>query len=149
MKEFEKINEGKIYPAKYDRRHDLSLAGIFRINELWNVSAVFIFVSGNALTLPVGRYIIQNSLVNEYGNVNSFRMPPYHRLDLAATRTRITPKGNTFSWVFSIYNVYSRANPFYIYFETTGDLDTYRLDIEPRMVSLFPIIPSISWRFEF
>jgi hypothetical protein len=93
--------------------------------------------------------MIQGNLVNEYGTVNNFRMPPYHRLDLSATRARITPKGNVSSWNFSIYNVYNRANPFYIYFETEGDLDNYRLDIEPKIVSLFPVIPSISWRFEF
>jgi hypothetical protein len=138
-----------IYPAKFDRRHDLSVAGIYRLNNLWNLSGVFIFTSGNAFTMPVGRYIIQGNLVNEYGNVNNFRMPAYHRLDLSATRTRITPKGNVSSWNFSIYNVYNRANPFYIYFEATGNLEEYRLDIEPVMMSLFPIIPSVSWRFEF
>ena len=143
------FNEGKIYPAKFDRRHDLSVAGIYRVNELWNISAVFIFVSGNAFTLPVGRYMIQGNLVNEYGEVNNFRMPPYHRLDLSASRTRISPRGNVSSWNFSIYNVYNRANPFFIYFEVSGNLDDYRLDIQPKMVSLFPIIPSISWRFEF
>ncbi len=146
---FEKINDGKIYPSKFDRRHDLSLAGIYRLNKLWNLSAVFIYVSGNAFTLPVGRYIIQENLVNEYDEVNNFRMPPYHRLDLAATRSRITRKGNISSWNFSIYNVYNRANPFYIYFEATGNLDEYSLEIQPKMVSLFPIVPSLSWRFEF
>ena len=148
-RQFERINEGKIYPAKFDRRHDLSVAGIYRVNELWNISAVFIFVSGNAFTLPVGRYMIQGNLVNEYGEVNNFMMPPYHRLDLSASRTRISPRGNVSSWNFSIYNVYNRANPFFIYFEVSGNLDDYRLDIQPKMVSLFPIIPSISLRFEF
>lgn len=148
-RQFDRVNEGKIYPAKFDRRHDLSLAGMYHLNELWSFSSVFIFVSGNAMTVPVGRYIIQNNLVNEYGAVNSFRMPPYHRLDLSATRTRITDKGNTSSWIFSIYNVYSRANPFYIYFEPTGNLDEYKLEVDPVMMSLFPVIPSIAWRFEF
>jgi hypothetical protein len=148
-RQFERINEGKIYPAKFDRRHDLSLAAIYHIGGFWNISAVFIYVSGNAFTLPVGRYIIQGNLVNEYGEVNNFRMPAYHRLDLSATRTRITRRGNVSSWNFSIYNAYNRANPFFLYFEVTGDLDEYRLEIEPKMVSLFPVIPSISWRFEF
>jgi hypothetical protein len=97
----------------------------------------------------VGRYIIQGNLVNEYDEVNNYRMPPYHRLDLSASRTRTTRRGNVTSWNFSIYNAYNRANPFFMYFEVTGDLDDYRLEIEPRMVSLFPVIPSISWRFEF
>lgn len=149
VRKFEKINEGMIYPAKFDRRHDLSLAGIYQVNKHWNLSVVFIYVSGNAFTLPVGRYIIQGNLVNQYGEVNNYRMPAYHRLDFSATRTTKTRRGNSSSWDFSIYNVYNRANPFYIYFETTGDLDLYRLDVKPVIVSLFPIVPTISWRFEF
>ena len=148
-RQFDRINEGNIYPSKFDRRHDLSFAGIYQINKLWNLSAVFVYVSGNAFTMPVGRYIIQGNLVNEYGEVNTFRMPAYHRMDLSATRTRKTARGNISSWNFSIYNVYNRANPYYIFFETTGDLDNYTLDVQPEMVSIFPIVPSISWRFEF
>ncbi len=148
-RQFDRINEGKIYPAKYDRRHDFSITGMYQINKHWNVSSVFVFVSGNAFTLPIGRYIIQGNLVNEYGEVNNFRMPPYHRLDLSATRSRITEKGNLSSWIFSIVNIYNRSNPYHLFFEASGDLEEYRIDIEPKMVSLFPIIPSISWRFEF
>jgi outer membrane receptor protein involved in Fe transport len=148
-RQFDRINEGRVYPAKYDRRHDISVSVIHSINDNWNASAVFIYVTGNALTLPVGRYIIQGNIVNEYGEVNSFRMPPYHRLDLSVTRERITRKGNYSSWIFSVYNVYNRANPYYIYFETTGDLEKYQLEVQARMVSLFPVIPSVSWRFKF
>ena len=149
VKEFERINQGQIYPAKYDRRHDLSVALVYQITEKWNASAVFIFASGNAFTIPVGRYIIQGNLINEYGEVNNYRMPPYHRLDISANRSRITRRGNVSTWNFSIYNVYNHANPFYFFFEVSGDLEEYRLDVEPKMVSLFPIVPSISWRFEF
>jgi outer membrane receptor protein involved in Fe transport len=149
VKDFERINQGIIYPAKYDRRHDLSVALVYQITERWDASAVFIYASGNAFTLPVGRYIIQGNLINEYGEVNNYRMPPYHRLDISANRSRITRRGNVSTWNFSIYNVYNHANPFYFYFEVSGDLEEYRLDVEPKMVSLFPIVPSISWRFEF
>jgi len=148
-KQFDRINEGKIYPAKYDRKHDLSVAAIHRINNRWNASAVFIYVTGNALTMPLGRYIIQGNLINEYGEVNSFRMPAYHRMDISFTRENKTKRGNISAWNFSIYNVYNRGNPFYIYFETTGDLNNYSLDVTARVVSLFPILPTISWMFEF
>jgi hypothetical protein len=149
VRQFDKINEGKVYPAKYDRRHDLSVATMYQLSDFWEFSAVFVYVTGNAFTVPVGRYMIQGNLVNEYGKVNNYRMPAYHRLDLAATRTRITRQGNLSSWSFSVYNAYNRANPFYIYFETSGDLDKYQLTVTPRLVSLFPVIPSVSWRFEF
>jgi hypothetical protein len=149
LRQFDQINNGMVYPAKFDRRHDISIAGIYKLSPLWNFSAVFVYVSGNAFTLPIGRYIIQGNLVNEYGDVNNYRMPAYHRLDLSASRTRINSKGNVSTWDFSVYNIYNRANPFYIYFETTGNLEQYRLDVEPVIVSLFPIVPTVSWRFEF
>lgn len=149
VRQFDKINEGKVYPAKYDRRHDLSLAAMYQFNDFWEFSAVFVYVTGNAFTVPVGRYMIQGNLVNEYGEVNNYRMPAYHRLDLAATHTRISRRGNISSWSFSVYNAYNRANPFYIYFETSGNLDRYQLTVTPKLVSLFPVIPSVSWKFEF
>nr|MDA3822854.1 TonB-dependent receptor [Bacteroidales bacterium] len=144
LRQFDQINNGMIYPAKFDRRHDLSIAGIYKLSPRWNFSAVFVYVSGNAFTLPIGRYIIQGNLVNEYGDVNNYRMPAYHRIDFSATRTRTSTKGNVSTWDFSVYNIYNRANPFYIYFEITGNLEQYRLDVKPVIVSLFPIVPTIS-----
>lgn len=149
VREFELINDGRIYPAKFDRRHDLSLAGVCKLNKNWNFSLIFIYVSGNAFTLPIGRYIIQGNLINQYGRVNNYRMPAYNRLDLSASRSTVTRRGNKFVFDFSVYNAYNRANPFYIYFETTGDLEQYKLEVEPVIVSLFPIVPTVSWRFEF
>ncbi len=149
VKDFEELNNGKIYPAKYDRRHDISLALIKKINKKWHSSLVFVYVSGSALTIPSARYIIQGNLVNEYGEVNGFRMPAYHRLDLSLTREVQTRSGNTSSWVFSVYNAYNRLNPFYMYFETKADIENYKLEVNPEFVSLFPIIPSISYSFKF
>jgi hypothetical protein len=146
---FDEINEGFFYPAKYDRRHEISLALVRKFNEKWSGSAVFIFISGNAFTMPVGRYIIQGNIINEYGSVNSFRMPPYHRLDVAFNRKVITRKNWSSELIFSVYNVYSRPNPYFIYFEATGDLDKYSLEVKAVQVSLFPVIPSISWNFNF
>jgi hypothetical protein len=149
VKDFEEINNGKIYPAKYDRRHDLSIAFIQKLNDKWHSSMVFVYVSGSALTIPAGRYIIQGNLVNEYDEINGFRMPAYHRMDVSLTRENQTKKGNVSSWNFSIYNVYNRNNPFYLYFETTADIDNYKLIVNPKLVSLFPIIPSVSYSFKF
>ncbi|MCF8226040.1 MAG: TonB-dependent receptor [Bacteroidales bacterium] len=149
VRKFDMINDGRIYPAKFDRRHDLSLAGVYKLDDKWDVSAVFIYVSGSAFTLPVGRYVIEGNIVNEYGDVNNYRMPPYNRLDLSVTRTVKTKRDYLSSWDFSVYNAYNRSNPFYIYFETKGNLDNYRLEVEPVMVSLFPIVPTLSYRFEF
>ncbi len=146
---FDEINEGLFYPAKYDRRHDLAVTLTRQINKKWSTSAQFIFTSGNAFTMPVGRYIIQGNIVNQYGDVNQFRMPSYNRLDLSLTR-KITIRSKWSSDLsFSIYNVYNRANPYFIYFEAIGDLESYSLEIKAREVALFPIIPSLSWNFVF
>lgn len=147
-RDFDAINEGKIYPAKYDRRHDLSVVATYPLNEKWNVASTFVFSSGSALTIPVGRYIIQGNLVNEYDEINGFRMPAYHRADVSFTRKMKHKRFNS-ELTFSIYNFYNRENPYYIYFEASGDLDTYKLDIKPKMVSLFPVLPTVSWGFKF
>jgi hypothetical protein len=146
---FNEINEGYIYPAKYDRRHDVAITYVRKFNQKWSASAVFIYTSGNAYTLPIGRYIIQGSVVNQYGSVNSFRMPAYNRLDVSLNRTIITKKNRTSELIFSVYNIYNRANPYFIYFQASGDLDKYSLEVKPVVVSLFPIIPSVSWSFKF
>jgi hypothetical protein len=146
---FDEINSGLVYPSKYDRRHEISLVFIRKLNEKWNGSAVFIYLSGNAFTMPAGRYIIQGNIINQYGVVNSFRMPPYHRMDISFTRKTIIRKNWSSELTFSIYNIYNRANPYFIYFEAVGDLESYSLKVRPVIVSLFPVIPSVSWSFKF
>ncbi|HOB85703.1 MAG TPA: TonB-dependent receptor [Bacteroidales bacterium] len=146
---FDEINSGYFYPAKYDRRHDLALTLNWEINQKWNCSGIFIYTSGNAFTIPVGRYIIQGNIVNQYGDINQFRMPPYHRLDLSATRKIIINKKWPSELIFSVYNVYNRANPYFLYFQATGDLENYSLKIKALQVSFFPVIPSVSWNFMF
>jgi hypothetical protein len=83
---FDEINQGRFYPAKYDRTHDFSITLARKLREKWSASAMFVYLSGNAFTMPIGRYIIQGDFVNQYGDVNSFRMPAYHRLDISFTR---------------------------------------------------------------
>jgi hypothetical protein len=99
--------------------------------------------------MPVGRYIIQGNIVNQYGDVNQFRMPPYHRLDLSLTRSLMIRKKWKSELNFSVFNVYNHANPYFIYFEAVGELEDYTLEIKALKVTLFPVIPSISWNFTF
>jgi hypothetical protein len=143
---FNIINEGYWYPAKYDRRHDLTFTATEKLNSKWNFSSSFILTSGNAYTIPIGRYIIQGNLVNEYGGVNKFRMPAYHRLDISLTR-QVKMKNLYSELILSVYNVYNRANPYLMFFETKGSIEDYSLEIKPVVTSLFPVIPSLSWRF--
>lgn len=146
---FEEINKGKTFAAKYDRLHNFSWVNNYELNKRWSLSAVFTYASGNALTLPVGRYIIDRNIINEYDGRNTFRMPAYHRMDISATYK--AKKGAYFQsyWIFSIYNLYNRKNPYYIYFDTRGNVNDYYLEVSLEQVSLFPIIPSVAWQFQF
>lgn len=150
-RKFPQLNQGNKYPAKYDRRHDLSVVGIYELSPKWKLSGVFVFATGNATTLPERFYIMEGVLTQEYSDINQYRLDSYHRLDIAAT---YTPKPNSkkrwkSSWVFSIYNIYSRANPYFIYFDQTGSPYDGTLQVQAKQVSLFPIIPSITYNFKF
>lgn len=146
---FEGINNGKTFYAKYDRRHDASIVLSYDLKKSWTFSTVFVYGTGNAMTLPVARYIFESRVVNEYGDRNSFRMAPYHRLDIAATWKCKPRKRFQSTWNFSVFNVYNRHNPYFIYFDNEGDITKGQLKITAKQVSLFPIIPSVTWNFKF
>ncbi len=149
LRKFPEINFGNEFYAKYDRRHDISVIASYELNEKWTFSAVWVFATGNAMTLPVSRYIINGNVLNEYGERNSFRMPNYHRMDISATMKGKKNKKYESSWNFSIFNLYNRYNPYYIYFETKGDVTQGYLETTAKQVSLFPILPSVTWNFKF
>ncbi|MCX8019997.1 MAG: TonB-dependent receptor [Chitinophagaceae bacterium] len=148
---FPQLNEGEKFPARYDRRHDLSLVVNYDFNPKWKFGSVFVYGTGNAITLPERFYFISGTLIQEFSRINQYRMKAYHRLDLSATYTPQHKPGKKIKsyWVFSIYNVYSRLNPYFIYFDQTGSLNSGDLKVEARQVSLFPVIPSVSWNFNF
>jgi len=149
-RKFADLNNGKKYPSKYDRRHDLSVVSMYELSPKWKFSAVFVFGTGNATTLPERFYIINGILSQEYSQVNQYRLPSYHRLDLSATLTPAKPRRRMKqNWVFGIYNTYSRLNPYFIYFDQEGNPYNGTLKVEARQVSLFPIIPSVTWNFRF
>lgn len=150
-RKFPQLNFGEKYPAKYDRRNDMSIVAVYELNKKWKLSADFVFGTGNAATLPQRFYIIGGVLTQEYSRINEYRLPSYHRLDLSAT---LTPKKNErrkwkTEWVFSIYNTYSRQNPYFIYFDQSGSALNGDLKIQAKQVSLFPIIPAVTWNFKF
>lgn len=150
-RKFPDLNGGEKYPAKYDRRHDLSVVATYELNKRWKLSGIFVYGTGNATTLPERFYIVNGVLTQEYSKLNQYRLPSYHRMDLSAIYT--SPKNATRklqqSWVFSIYNVYSRLNPYFIYFDQEGSPYDGTLKVEARQVSLFPIIPAVTWNFKF
>jgi hypothetical protein len=150
-RQFDNLNGGEKFPAKYDRRNDLSVVANFEHSKKWRFGGVFVYGTGNATTLPERFYIINGVLTQEYSRVNQYRLHAYHRIDLAATYVPVPKKKRKVQsfWVFSIYNVYSRLNPYFIYFDQTGNPYDGSLKIEARQVSLFPILPAVTWNFKF
>ncbi len=147
---FPALNGGESFPAKYDRRHDISLVGSYTFNKKWTVSGVFVYGSGNAITLPTAYYVVENQIIQYYSKVNAYRIPAYHRLDLSATYTPQHKKPRKWqgSWAFSIYNVYNRANPYFLYIDTEGSVDK-GVKVKVYQVSILPIVPSITYNFKF
>ena len=150
-RKFPQINSGNVYPAKYDRRHDLSVVGMYDLNKKWKLSTVFVYATGNATTLPEKFFIVEGVLSQQFSNINKYRLAPYHRLDLSATYTPTPKKVKkiTGSWVFSVYNAYSRKNPYFYYFDQTGSPFAGTLQVQAKQVSLFPAIPSVTYNFKF
>jgi hypothetical protein len=162
FRQFDELNNGNKYPAKFDRRHDLSITGAYRLNERWVFGAVFVYATGNSITLPASKYFVEGDLLVEYADRNSYRMAPYHRADISATwygkkykefknietgEMEQVPKKFTSNWNFSVFNLYNRKNPYFIYFDNTGNLTQGTLDVAAIQVSLFPVLPSVTWNF--
>ncbi len=149
QKQFDELNNGKKFYARYDRRHDASIVLIYDISKRFSLGATWVYATGNALTLPISRYTIQGQVVNEYGARNSYRIDAFHRLDLSLTFKGKERKKFKSSWNLSIYNAYNRKNPYFIYFANQGSIYSGTLDVQAKQVSLFGIIPSITWNFSF
>ncbi len=150
-RQFPDINQGRVFPAIYDRRHDLSVVANYALGEKWEIGGAFVFGSGSAYTPVESLYFIAGFPVQEYGARNSARLPDYHRLDLSATyRPKpASEKRYQSSWVFSVYNVYSRQNPFFIYYDFESNPSEGTSRAAAYQVSLFPAIPSVTWNFSW
>lgn len=144
-RQFEDVNNGDIYPARQDRRHDISIVGIYDITEKLSVSASWVYNTGDAITLPVGKYSYQGSTYDVYGLRNQERYPSYHRMDLGITYyAKKTDKFES-SWNLSVYNLYNQKNPFQIDFVN----DEANANSRSITLTYFPIIPALTWNFKF
>lgn len=148
--QFPNLNSGERFPLKYDRRHDISATGTYTFNKKWTASAVFVFGSGNAITLPTGLYVISQGMMENFSKINGYRLPSYHRLDLSATYTpqHAKPRKWEGSWTFSVYNVYDRHNPYFLYVDNSGSVSS-GIKVTVYEVYILPILPSITYNFKF
>ena len=145
---FPDLNNGERFPARFDRRHDLSVVGTYNLNKKWVFSTAFVYGTGQSTTMPQQFYISESTVAKDYGPRNGYRMEAYHRLDLSAIWK--LKESNKFSHelVFSIYNVYNRKNPFFYYIDTKFDQHDGVKNTAYK-VYIFPILPSITWNFKF
>ncbi len=147
FRQFDDINNGLPYLATNDRRHDMSLIGIYQVNDKLTLSATYVYATGSRLNLPRSWYIVDGNVVLEYSKHNSFVMPDYHRLDLSLVYKLPVWNKLHSELNFSLYNVYNRANPFMVYYKTVADEGNF--DYQIKMHYLIPILPSLSWTFRF
>lgn len=146
MRQFDQINNGVAFPARQDRRHDFSIVGMYDLTRKIKISATWVFNTGNAVTFPSGKYQIDGRIVGYYTQQNGYRMPDYHRLDLGLCWIRKQTANYESSWNFSIYNAYARENAYFISFRQNKENPA---KTEAVQISLFKIIPSISYKFKF
>lgn len=153
-RKFPTINFGKTYPYKYDRRHDFKIAAVYKMDEKIEFSGEWLYGTGNATTMPLYRYNASpnsNSGFNYfgdqfyYGERNQYRLRAYHRLDFGVNITKKLRKGRERTWNFSVYNVYSRMNPYFVYQEYDYQKNKYQF----RQISLFPMLPAFSYNLKF
>lgn len=139
------INGGRWYDATNDRRHDLSIVGIYRFNHSWSLSGSWIFSSGTPLTAPDDKYELSGTTIYYYSKRNGYRTPDTHRLDLSATYTHVGKK-LTYEWSFGVYNLYCRYNPYVVYFEDDPDSPSGSRAV---LQAMFGVIPSVSYTLKF
>ena len=153
--QFADLNEGKPFYARYDRRHDLSVVGIYQLKPRLSLSATFVFGTGNALTIPLGTATARSNAffgpttsitAPLYGERNGFRAAPYHRLDVALRFSKPKSWGER-TWELGVYNAYNRINPFY-YDTATRRSNGVSQQVLTRY-GLFPIIPSLTYHIKF
>lgn len=161
---FPELNGGKPFWARYDRRHDISIVGSYKIKKDINFAATWVYGTGNAVTIAQGYVPGNNHQMSaypilwspelqsynnfiDYGTRNNFRMEAYHRLDVGLQFHKKRKKGIE-TWEISVYNAYNQANPFF-YYGTNEVNNKGEVYSRLKKVTLFPVIPSISWSFKF
>jgi len=162
-RKFENLNFGKTFPAKYDRRHDVSLALTHKFSERFDMGLTWVYGTGNATTLGVQQYPVQfpqnnyggQQAITYYDGRNGYRIPSYHRMDISMNFHKQKKRGIR-TWSIGLYNAYSHQNPFYLYWghdnvNGYNGQGYYYEDSKPalKQVSLFPVIPSVSYTFKF
>lgn len=154
------INNGAWYAARYDQTHNFKVTGFYDLSKRWSLSGNFVLTSGTPTTFPTSYIVVQGVVIpyNADGSRNNLRLPMYHRLDLSARfegkefKRNGKKRKNTDYWVFSVYNVYGRRNPFSIYFSQTDQryVPGQAINTQATQLSIIgAMVPSVSYNFKF
>lgn len=147
------LNNGRPFHAKYDRTHELDITGNYKFSDHFDLSTTWIYATGNCGTVYTQYYLGSQ---NEWGwkptlgyasERNNFRMNPYHRLDFSANFHNMFGRRKQIKGTLSIsvYNAYNQMNPFLVYTDENYDNTTSTWNTVLKQVTLFPIIPTISY----
>jgi hypothetical protein len=147
-KKFDGINNGRYFNARQDRTHDFSIVAAYKSGPRWTFSGTFVYSTGSAVTFPSGKYSVNGQTIFLYTERNGYRMPAYHRLDLAATVENKHNRSRKYqsSWTFSLYNAYGQPNAYFIQFK---DDPRDRSRTIAERTSLFSFVPGVTWNFKF
>lgn len=146
---FDELNAGRTFPARFDRRHDLSLVGTYDLSDQVAISWVWVYTSGSNFTAQTGQYLAPGATVNDlivvpiYTERNAIQLSPTHRLDLNFILRPKEQKKFKSEWQFSVYNFYNRASPYRIEVQFDGRAFQY---VQP---GIFGFLPSVSYNFSF
>ena len=159
----QEINNGNVFPAKYDRRHNISLTMNHKFSDRFDLSGTWVYYSGNCGTLATQQYKAVNipdlnwqdvSTIDYVSERNNYRLPAYHRMDIGFNWHK-KKKHGVRTWNFSLYNAYNQKNPFIVrqsysndlvYNPATNSYDSGKIFVK---TSIFPLIPSISYSYKF
>lgn len=165
--QFDELNFGNTFPARYDRRHDLSIVLMYSPTPKINLSISWVYATGNAVTMPqhiypahrlsgdienlffLNYFNVYYNTVESYGERNNVRMEPFHHLDIGIQFIKKHKKNWESIWEISVYNVYNRKNAFFYMIDTKYDERSSESYYVLKKISIFPIIPSLSYSFRF
>jgi hypothetical protein len=150
-RQVEGLNQGDWFPNRYDKTHVANMVAMYNHNKKWEFSANFVFSTGTPATFPTNQvsFYGYNPPHNSFERRNNYRIPAYHRLDLAATYKKPQKKGKKVKaeWVFSLYNAYNKKNPFSIFFRRNPDNVVQNQAVQYSVLGT--IVPAVSYNFKF
>ena len=151
--ETDQINANRYFPSSFDKPHNIVINATYHLSRRWRLAGIFTYNTGKPITLPELKYEYNGQQYVYYSDRNKYRLPDYHRLDIAITfdetlRLKQKWKG---SWTFSILNLYGQKNPYSVFYKSTSQLESkfYQSFNLYQMFIIERPIPTFTYNFVF